>query len=98
MVTAAMPTPPVAAWTRSLRPGWGRPRSVRAYQAVANATGTAAACATDQPGGTGIISRASATATAPKPPGPGPRTRSPGTRWVTPGPVSVTTPAISLPI
>src|SRR3954465_8578036 len=104
MDTAAIPTPPVAAWTRSLRPARAAARSVSAYQAVANTIGTDAARANDQPAGIGASRRASrgdpapaglaagrrasVTATGPNPPSVKPVTRLPGFRPVTPGPVS----------
>src|SRR3954451_117387 len=98
MDPAADPPPPVAAWTRSLRPARAAARSVSAYQAVANTIGTDAARANDQPAGIGASRRASVTATGPNPPSVKPVTRLPGVRPVTPGPVSRTTPATSLPM
>ena len=99
MATAAIPTPPAAACTSSFCPGRAPARSARPYQAVANATGTDAARANDQPSGIGASSRASVTATGPNPPPVVmPATRSPAASPVTPGPVSRTTPASSLPM
>ena len=97
IATAAMPTPPAAACTSSFCPARAPARSTRPYHAVVNAEGTDAARGNDQPPGTGTSSRASVTVTGPNPPSVMPSTRSPGTRPVTPGPVSSTTPATSLP-
>jgi hypothetical protein len=57
--TAAVPTPPAAAWISTLSPGPTRPRSTSAYHAVRNANGTPAATVSDRPAGVGATIRAS---------------------------------------
>ncbi len=95
--TAAIPTPPAAACTSTLSPGFTSATSRSPYQAVRYADGTEAASAKLHPAGTRAITRRSAVAEEPIEPGSRPNTRSPGARSVTPSPVSVTTPAPSIP-
>ena len=75
--TAAIPTPPAAACTRTRSPALTCPSSCSAYNAVRYASGTVAASSNDIPAGIFATSCAAVTARVPKHPSPNPNTRSP---------------------
>ena len=62
-----MPTPPVAACTRTFCPA-RTPANVNPYSAVKNTTGTPAASTNDHRAGTGVTNRRSTTASEPTTP------------------------------
>src|ERR1700730_10476717 len=94
--TAAIPTPPVAACTKTRCPARTSAKTDKPYNAVKNTTGTPAASSDDHPVGTAVTNRASTTASEPTIPNK-PITGSPTANPHTPGPTSTTTPAPSAP-
>ena len=95
--TAAIPTPPAAAWTKTRCPGLTSARCTNAIHAVVKTADMAAASAYDQSAGFGSNRRTSPGTRVPLPSGKNPYTESPTANSVTPGPTSTTTPAPSPP-
>ena len=96
---AISPTPPAAAWNRTVSPAFtGYVRRIRNW-AVIPLSITAAAVSSDTPSGIGTRTLAGSTSASAYDPGPPSAyaTRSPGLTTVTPGPTASTTPAASLP-
>ena len=96
---AMSPTPPAAAWNRTVSPALtGYVRRIR-YCAVIPLSITAAAIWSAIPSGIGTRIAAGSTRASAYDPGgpPAYATRSPARTTVTPGPTASTTPAASLP-
>ena len=96
--TAAMPTPPAAPCTSSRSPTISAACVNSASWAVVNTSGTPPAAVQSSSSGTGIAVRSCTTASSAwPPPATTAITRSPGSKRLTPGPVSTTSPASSSP-
>ena len=96
-LTAARPTPPAAAWIRTVWPGRRAASASNAYSAVRKATGTAAASSKESSGGLRTTRDAGTVTKERKEPGANPITGSPTRNSRTPGPTVRTTPAPSSP-
>jgi hypothetical protein len=96
--TLAMPTPPAAPSTSTVSPPVTRPRSKSAWCAVAYVSKRPLPCSNDIASGMRAHWNGVTASFCAKPPTPvNAITRSPSASSVTPGPTSLTTPAISPP-